>query len=63
MDLVELRDLLMAEKSDLESRENKISEALWFMEQLLLEKEVGHDERDNLESDLRTILDELEIEF
>ena len=63
MDLVELRDLLMAEKSDLESRESRISEALWFVEQLLLEKEVAHDERENLESDLRTILDELEIEF
>ena len=63
MDLVDIRDLLMAEKSDLESRENKISEALWFVEQLLLEKEVAHGERENLKSDLKSILDELEIEY
>ena len=63
MDLIELRDLLKAEKSDLESRENKISEALWFIEELLMEKGEAHKERENLESDLRSILDELEIEY
>ena len=63
MDLLELRDLLKAEKSDLESRENKISEALWFIEELLLEKDETHKERENLESDLKSVLDELEIEY
>ena len=63
MSFNDIAKLLRAEKKLLQEKEEKLSEALWFIERLEDEDFDSYAEREVLENDLKEILEELNIEY
>tara|TARA_Y100000034_G_C6651383_1_gene285124 strand:- start:25 stop:216 length:192 start_codon:yes stop_codon:yes gene_type:complete len=55
--------LLKAEQKLLQEKEEKLGEALWFIQRLEDEDFDSYAERETLENDLKEILEELNIEY
>jgi len=63
MSFNDITKLLRAEKKLLQEKEEKLGEALWFIERLEDEDLDSYAEREILENDLKEILEELNIEY
>jgi len=63
MSLDEVTRLLSLEKKILQDREDNIEEAMWIIKRLEDEDYDSHKEREDLEKDLKVILEELKIEY
>tara|TARA_R100000008_G_C3550595_1_gene150181 strand:+ start:694 stop:885 length:192 start_codon:yes stop_codon:yes gene_type:complete len=63
MSLDEVTRLLDLEKKILQDREDNIEEAMWLIKRLENEDYSSYDEKEDLEKDLKVILEELKIEY
>jgi len=63
MSLDEVTRLLDLEKKILQDREDNIEEAMWLIKRLENEDYSSYDEKEDLERDLKVILEELKIEY